>query len=303
MSSDVAAILQLLQRQAPAVPPSYSALASTPNTPSLPIASTDRGSAESPTSAPHLPPFQPSLPDPSQVPGAGDQFWRMSTQGPASPSLTNQSTLPGGSQTELQLVWLEPSHDQLLRPTSMKHSCFHRTSPASLPQSGLGVCQSPPLPLLPQEALTPKLVQLAPPLKMQSSASLSQLKCASLILSLLQFLESHDVKDPAPKTGQSLISHGTKLQLQPIFPQDGSPQPRSSDIFGKSARRQGQTDPLPEAKPHISTTHHHKSSWSSEPSSQSEPLGVERRLSLPGSPLTLLDSCWVAPPYSSEPGS
>ena len=179
MSSDVAAILQLLQRQAPAVPPSYSALASTANTPSSPIASTDRGSAESPTSAPRLPPFQPSLPDPSQAPGAGDQLWRMSTQGPASPSLTNQSTLPGGSQTELQLVWLEPSHDQLpgsasLRPTSMKHSCFHRTSPASLPHRGLGVCQSPPLPLLPQEALTPKLVQLAPPLKMQSSASLSQ---------------------------------------------------------------------------------------------------------------------------------
>lgn len=91
---------------------------------------------------------------------------------------------------------------------------------------------------------------------------------------------------------------GDQLWTEPQPP--SSPQPRPSDI--QSARRQGQTDLPPEAEPRTWTAAcHHKSLWTSEPGSQSEPLGVEQRLSLPLSPLA--DSCWVAPPSNLDPGS
>ncbi|KAG7256571.1 hypothetical protein CRUP_012677 [Coryphaenoides rupestris] len=94
----------------------------------------------------------------------------------------------------------------------------------------------------------------------------------------------------------------TEPQPRPIIPLDSSPQHRPSDIRVQSARRQGQTDLPPEAEPRTWTAAcHHKSLWTSEPGGQSEPLGVEQRLSLPLSPLA--DSCWVAPPSSLDPGS
>lgn len=94
----------------------------------------------------------------------------------------------------------------------------------------------------------------------------------------------------------------TELQPLPSVPLDSSPEPRPSDIFVQSACQQPQTDPPLEAEPRTWTAPcHHKSLWSLEPGSQSEPLGVEQRLSLP---LSLrADSCWVAPPSSLEPGS
>ena len=129
----------------------------------------------------------------------------------------------------------------------------------------------------------------------------SKLKCHHFVA--LQFLDGQNIEDPAPETGQSRDGRGIKLQLQPIVLLDGSLQPRPPDTSGQSALRRVQTDQKREAEPHISTTAHHKSLCRSEPSSQSEPLEDHLRLSLPGSPITGLDGCLVAPPHSSESGS
>ncbi|CAL8278711.1 unnamed protein product [Lota lota] len=103
MSTDMAAILQLLQRATPS-----------------PLCS----SSPLPGSVPHPPPSPPSRPNSPQAPGERHQLRRTSTRGP-------------GSQNQLQQAWLWPGPEESpgsspLRPTSLEHSCCLDGLPAHL---------------------------------------------------------------------------------------------------------------------------------------------------------------------------
>ncbi|CAL8366124.1 unnamed protein product [Boreogadus saida] len=282
MSSDVGAILQLLRR---ATPPSSSSPLCTSSSPKP-------GSLPRPRPSP-----PPSPPGSRRAPGERLQTPGTSSWDPGSPTLTRGSVPPGGPRDPTQRAWLWPGPEEpsggsgstLLRPTSLG---VLRPRPAGPPLRGRGGAgQTPRVPLLPQEALMPSQEECLAPGK-QSVASPPQ------------FLEGQNIDDPAPETGQSRDGREINVQLQPIVLLDGSLQPRPPDASGQSARRRVQTDPKREAEPHISlTTAHHKSLCRSEPSSQSEPLEDQLRLSLPGSPITGLDGCLVASPHSSESGS
>ncbi|KAM4623663.1 voltage-gated inwardly rectifying potassium channel KCNH2-like [Polymixia lowei] len=323
MSADIGAIMQLLQRQMPMIPPSYSTLESTTNAPSSPASSSNSTDQPPRTQTPitqsqlHIIPQRtqncphqvicPSAdlkhiaPVPSEDPCKPCSV--IQTLPPITQIISGQSVSPFNQNvpsTQTQNIF-PGTHRQ--SPTQLSSPILTQTASLSLPQNQTSshafspvlshASRSPPL-----TSLNPKapemLVQTLPPLKAQSSATLSQV------------LVSPGFQDPPSKSSQSLNSPETELHLlQPIPPQDKSSKPWLSDNISQTERHlQG---PTSQSEADSFDLTHQNSFSRSEPGSgtvlgQSEPLEGQRRLSLPEDPASSLDSSWMTQRYGSDPG-